>query len=173
MPFAKYTKAFLRHDPDIIMIGEIRDEETASLAVRAAMTGHLVLSTMHTNNAVSAVERLRDLGVSDNSIADVLKAVIAQRLVRKICPACEGKVPEDYTSAVLSGACRECGGIGYKGRTGIFELFVPDENTSRMIAEGRNISEIRSALPNDHISLEEDGKRQVEAGITTFSELHI
>jgi type II secretory ATPase GspE/PulE/Tfp pilus assembly ATPase PilB-like protein len=174
MPFASYTKAFLRHDPDIIMIGEIRDEITASLAVRAAMTGHLVLSTMHTNNAVSAIERLRDLGVSDNYIADVLKAVIAQRLVRKICPACGGDdTPQDYTSSFLNGACSECDGIGFKGRTGIFELFIPDENISRMIADGRNVSEIRNALPKDHISLEDDGKIQVAAGITKFSELHI
>lgn len=166
--FADFAKAFLRHDPDVIVIGEIRDEETAELAIRASSTGHLVLSTMHTNDAVSVIGRFRDFGVPDSFVADNLRLSVSQRLFRKICPECEGK-------GIIKGnfeekKCPECYGIGYKGRTGIFEVFEPDKNIRAMISDGRTLQEIRSQYPNSE-SLESSAREKITEGITNYEEM--
>jgi type II secretory ATPase GspE/PulE/Tfp pilus assembly ATPase PilB-like protein len=115
MTFARGLRGMLRQDPDIIMVGEIRDSETASIAIQAAMTGHLVFSTLHTNDAVSSIVRLIDIGIEPYLISSTLKCIISQRLVRKLCQACKGN------------GCRDCKHAGYKGRLGVFEILKVDD----------------------------------------------
>ncbi len=183
--FAKALRSLLRQDPDIIMVGEIRDQDTANIATQAALTGHLVLSTLHTNDAPGAVTRLIDLNVQPFLVSASLIAVLAQRLVRKVCPNCK----EDYeppasikkTAEKWSGeiehfyrgvGCRKCRNTGYLGRMAIHELLVPDENMLDMITQGATLKELRSAaLDIGMVPLHIDGMEKVKAGITTIDEV--
>ncbi len=152
-------------------------EETASLAVRAAMTGHLVLSTLHTNDAFSAIAGLRDLGVESNAIADVVRVIIAQRLIRKVCPSClgtasphESKVRARPCPKAVAGRCATCHGIGFAGRTGVFEVLFPDPCVRALIGDGTPIPKIREHLPGAYRALAEDARNKVAQGITTEAE---
>ena len=147
LSFAAGLRAILRQDPDVVMVGEIRDRETAEIAVQAALTGHLVLSTVHTNDAVGAITRLRDMKVEPFLIASTLRAVLAQRLVRRLCPACRAPVPAAASLVGLLGieagttvyeprGCPACGGAGYKGRIGLFEAVRVDDTIRRLINAG-------------------------------------
>jgi type II secretory ATPase GspE/PulE/Tfp pilus assembly ATPase PilB-like protein len=150
----------MRQDPDIIMVGEIRDGETADLAVRAALTGHLVFSTLHTNNAGEAIYRLQNMGVPAYLLAAVLRSVIAQRLVRRVCLACGGK------------GCPDCSGTGYSGRTVISEFLSFSEELSDGIGRGINPADLRRILRKEkHATLLDDGREKAKAGITTAEEL--
>ena len=160
LDFAKALRAILRQDPDIIMIGEIRDHETAQIAVQASLTGHLVLATLHTNDAVSAVTRLTDMGIEPFLLSSSLLGVLAQRLVRKTCTACQGS------------GCAVCGHTGYQGRTGIFELLSVDEALRGLIHNRASESDMhRQAQRNGLGSLREDGERLVALGLTSREEL--
>lgn len=168
MDFARALRAILRQDPDVIMIGEIRDLETAQIAVQASLTGHLVLATLHTNDAASAVTRLIDMGVEPFLLASSLIGVLAQRLVRRLCHQCRRPVETGYDAA----GCRACDMSGYRGRTGIYELLVVDDELRRFIHDSRPEQEIRShALSRGMRNLRQDGMRWVAAGETTLEEL--
>ena len=158
--FAEGLRALMRQDPDIIMVGEIRDLETAEMAVQAALTGHLVFSTLHTNDAPSAVTRLMELGVPAYLISATLLGVLAQRLVRKTCITCHGQ------------GCEDCGHTGYAGRTGIFELLVASDEVRAQIHSQTAEADIRAtALAQGMVLMREDGQRLVDAGITSAEEL--
>ncbi|MCQ2601212.1 MAG: GspE/PulE family protein [Treponema sp.] len=160
LTFESVLRRILRHDPDVIMVGEIRDKETAELAVRSALTGHLILSTLHTNDSVSAVTRLRNLGVAPYLIAGTLRASIAQRLVRKICKECEGK------------GCELCSNTGYFGRTAVSEVFMTDSAVEEMIEKELSDGEIRRYLARKGSgSLMYDAALKVKEGITTKDEV--
>ena len=160
LDFARALRAILRQDPDIIMIGEIRDFETAQIAIQASLTGHLVLATLHTNDAASAVTRLTDMGIEPFLLSSSLLGVLAQRLVRKLCLHCQGQ------------GCNECGHSGYSGRTGIFELLATDERIRSLIHESAAEADVRSAALQAGMALmRDDGQRLVQAGITSLSEL--
>ena len=160
LSFAKALRAILRQDPDVIMIGEIRDFETAQIAIQASLTGHLVLATLHTNDAASAVTRLIDRGVEPFLLSSTLLGVLAQRLVRKRCTACGGA------------GCAACGQTGYAGRTGVFELLLTDEAIRAQIHGQASEADIRqAALASGMVLMREDGQRLVDASITTREEL--
>jgi general secretion pathway protein E len=160
LDFAKALRAILRQDPDIIMIGEIRDYETAQIAIQASLTGHLVLATLHTNDAASAVNRLIDMGVEPFLLSSSLLGVLAQRLVRKLCPQCRGP------------GCAECGYTGYQGRTGIFELMVANDAIRAQIHNRAAEADIReTALQVGMTLMRDDGERLVREGITSREEL--
>ena len=160
LDFAKALRAILRQDPDVIMIGEIRDFETAQIAIQASLTGHLVLATLHTNDAASAVTRLTDMGVEPFLLSSSLLGVLAQRLVRKVCVHCKGT------------GCAECGTTGYQGRTGIFELMVANEAIRAQVHNRTSEADIRNAALEGGMTLmREDGERLVAAGITSREEL--
>jgi general secretion pathway protein E len=160
LTFAKALRAILRQDPDVIMIGEIRDFETAQIAIQASLTGHLVLATLHTNDASSAVTRLTDMGVEPFLLSSSLLGVLAQRLVRKLCVHCHGK------------GCSECGQTGYQGRTGVFELLTTDDAIRAQIHNRASEAEIRTAALQAGMTLmREDGERLVREGLTSREEL--
>jgi general secretion pathway protein E/type IV pilus assembly protein PilB len=160
LTFDAVLRRIFRQDPDIIMIGEIRDIETAELAVRAAMTGHLVFATLHTNNAIEAVHRLQNMGIPSYMAAAVLKMIVAQRLVRKVCSECESK------------GCDHCLQTGYWGRTVIAEFIPVDNALSDMIAKGIAVEKLRSHLKGkNHTNLSDDAKEKIKSGITTESEI--
>ena len=160
LDFAKALRAILRQDPDIIMIGEIRDHETAHIAVQASLTGHLVLATLHTNDAVSAVTRLTDMGIEPFLLSASLLGVLAQRLVRKLCVSCQGAT------------CPQCAHTGYQGRTGIFELLVTDSRMRALIHNTSGEAALReAAMQSGMRSLRDDGQRLVQQGITSAQEL--
>ena len=160
LTFAKALRAILRQDPDVIMIGEIRDYETAQIAIQASLTGHLVLATLHTNDAVSAVTRLTDMGVEPFLLSSSLLGVLAQRLVRKLCPVCYGT------------GCETCGQTGYQGRTGIFELLVADDAVRSLIHGRAPESQLFVAAERGGLrSMRDDGEQLVEHGITSRAEL--
>ena len=160
LTFAKALRAILRQDPDVIMIGEIRDHETAQIAIQASLTGHLVLATLHTNDAASAVTRLTDMGVEPFLLSSSLLGVLAQRLVRKHCAHCAGA------------GCEHCGQTGYAGRTGIFELLVASDDIRRLIHNRAAESELRAtALAQGMVLMRDDGQRLVDAGLTSAEEL--
>ena len=168
LTFAKALRAILRQDPDIIMIGEIRDFETAQIAIQASLTGHLVLATLHTNDAASAVTRLTDIGVEPFLLSSSLLGVLAQRLVRKRCTYCNGSL----ISPALSTGCTHCGQTGYSGRTGVFELLVTDVAVKAQIHNRASEADIRIASQQAGMTLmREDGERLVAAGITSREEL--
>jgi general secretion pathway protein E len=187
MTFARGLRSVLRQDPDIIMIGEIRDHETAVMAIQSALTGHLVFSTLHTNDAASAVTRLLDLGIEPYLVASSLEAVLAQRLVRKICPECrEPFVPSDddllrmgVDRVRLAGkplwrgkGCPNCRQSGHSGRLGIFELLVIDADVRLKIQQRANATEIREvALAHGMRLLQEDGIGKILSGATTLDEV--
>lgn len=182
LTFAKGLRAFLRQDPDIIMVGEVRDLETAEICVRAALTGHLVLSTLHTNDAPSAIARLIDLGIAPFLLAPSLLLIIAQRLVRKLCPKCKekydlpqpirekAKLPEGtYFQAK---GCPECRNSGFRGRIGLFEILRVDEKIRELVAKNGTVDEIRRiAKINGMKTLFESGVEKAAAGQTTLEEV--
>ncbi len=183
LDFAEALRTFLRQDPDVIMVGEIRDPETADIAIRSAITGHLVLSTMHTNDAVSAVARLIEMGIAPYILAVSLMGVISQRLVRKLCPDCaqEYDVP-DYELKFLglrgpkkfkkACGCSKCNGIGYKGRTAVHEILMVDSEIRNKISKGADTSEIQAiATKNGMTSLRDECIRLLEEGQTSFEEV--
>ena len=162
LTFAAALRTLLRQDPDVIMVGEIRDRETAELAIRAALTGHLVFSTLHTNDAPSAIVRLIDMGIEPFLVASAVNFIMAQRLVRRICPKCGGKDPN----------CLTCGGSGYKGRIGIFEMMPLTETLRDMIHKGASNSELKkAAIQGGMKTLAADGADKVAASYTTQSEI--
>ena len=160
LTFARALRAILRQDPDIVMIGEIRDIETAQIAIQASLTGHLVLATLHTNDAASAVTRLTDMGVEPFLLSSSLLGVLAQRLVRKLCTACSGK------------GCETCGHTGYQGRTGVFELLVVDDDIRARIHGQAAEADVRAAaLARGMRLMRDDGERLIAAGITSREEV--
>ena len=187
LTFANALRSILRQDPDIIMIGEMRDGETAQIAVQSALTGHLVLSTLHTNTAAGAVIRMQDMGVESYLITSSVNGVLAQRLVRTLCSHCKEAYepgPELRASTGLGRfcppgqhiyravGCEHCRQSGYRGRTGIHELFVLDEPMRRAIIDGRDANALNTlAAQGGMLSLFEDGLRKVAAGVTTLDEL--
>jgi len=187
MTFPAALRSILRQAPNIIMIGEIRDLETASIATNASLTGHLVFSTLHTNDAPSAIARLIDIGVQPFLVASSLRAIMAQRLVRRICPNCRQSAeltesemrtlriePGQLRDAqVMRGkGCEQCRGTGYKGRMGIFEIFVIDDEVRHMINKrSATLSLRQSARQLGMRTLREDGIRKVFAGLTSAEEV--
>jgi type IV pilus assembly protein PilB len=183
--FSTALRSLLRQDPDIIMVGEIRDEATANIAVQAALTGHLVLSTLHTNDAPGAITRLLDLGVAPYLASASLIAVLAQRLVRKICPNCKTeydppagmkKMVEELAGEKLKFyrgvGCKKCRNTGYAGRLAIHELFVPNDEVCEMISEHATLKQIRNkALENGMVPLQLDGIEKIKAGIISIDEV--
>lgn len=184
MTFALGLRAILRQDPDVVMVGEIRDKETAEIAVQASLTGHLVLSTLHTNSAIGAITRLVDMGVEPFLLSSSLLGVLAQRLVRVLCPGCKKAYPADDAECKLLGAtptqrptlyqakgCEECRYLGYRGRTGIYELVVFDDHMRSQIhncASEPDMTRLARALGP---SIRDDGMRKVREGVTTLEEV--
>ncbi|MEY8877496.1 MAG: type II secretion system ATPase GspE [Leptothrix sp. (in: b-proteobacteria)] len=169
LTFGKALRAILRQDPDVIMIGEIRDFETAQIAVQASLTGHLVLATLHTNDAPSAVTRLTDMGIEPFLLSSSLLGVLAQRLVRKLCPKCKRKDDNGRWHAV---GCDHCGSSGYKGRSGIYELMVADDSIRALIHGRAAESKLYAAAQKVGMrTMREDGERLVAAGVTSLEEL--
>jgi general secretion pathway protein E len=185
LTFARALRSFLRQDPDVILVGEMRDRETANIAIQAALTGHLVLSTLHTNDAPSAITRLLDMGVEDYLITSTVNAIMAQRLVRTLCPKC--KRPAKPAASVLeelrlpgegdvkfwqSVGCDACLGTGYRGRTGIHELLVVNEDVRRLVMDhadaGVIVNEARAA---GMVTMFEDGVEKAMAGLTSLEEV--
>jgi type IV pilus assembly protein PilB len=187
LTFAAALRAFLRQDPNIIMIGEIRDLETGGIAIKAALTGHLVLSTLHTNDAPSTITRMIDMGIEAFNVASAVNLVVAQRLVRRICKEC--KVPHKYTDDQMSSlgtdlekmraipfmrgqGCDTCSGTGYKGRAGLYEVMALSPELRRMILRGASISEMQEqAVTEGMLTLRMDGLKKIERGITTLEEV--
>lgn len=183
--FGAALRSLLRQDPDVMMVGEMRDPETAEIAIQAAMTGHLVFSTLHTNDAISAVARLLDLGIPDYLVASTLEGVLAQRLVRRICDACRAAyVPNAELVAQLASrpvgrvtlqhglGCAACRGTGFRGRVGLFELVTVRDDLKDAIARRAGRADLRLlAEAGGMISLRADGWRKVEAGLTTIDEV--
>ena len=187
LTFAHGLRSILRHDPDVILVGEVRDVETAEIAIQAAMTGHLVFSTLHTNDAASAITRLIDMGIEPFRIASVVRAIMAQRLVRILCPECKQAYepePEALRDARIDPAriqgkavyrgrgCPACAGTGYRGRTGIYEALSVSEPIRQLIMRKADSTTIaRKALEEGMKALRDDGAEKVLAGITTLEEL--
>jgi general secretion pathway protein E len=186
LDFARALRAILRQDPDIIMIGEIRDLETAQIAVQASLTGHLVLATLHTNDAASAMTRLADMGVEPYLLASSLLGVLAQRLVRTLCTACRTRAAATTGEAELlaeiglpsnmplyaPGGCSECRDTGYRGRSGVYELIVVDDALRRLIHERAPEHALKAAAAlAGTTSLRRDGARWIADGTTSLAEL--
>lgn len=184
MTFARGLRAILRQDPDVVMVGEIRDLETAEIAVQASLTGHLVLSTLHTNSAVGTITRLEDMGVEPFLLSSSLVAVVAQRLVRTLCPDCKQAYQPDATERQMLGiqagddsvlfhsnGCPACNEQGYRGRMGIYELVLVDDQIRRMIHDQCSEAEILQQVRSDTTGIREDGFRRVKAGLTTIEEV--
>ena len=186
MGFAEALRAFLRQDPNIIMVGEIRDLETGSIAIKAALTGHLVLSTIHTNDAPSTVNRMMDMGLQPFLVASALNAIVAQRLVRRICNEC--KRPRQYSREVLTEAglsgndldaiffegegCAVCDDSGYRGRVGLYEVMPITSDQRRLITNHASNADIREqAIADGMLTLRQDGLTKMRAGITTLDEV--
>jgi general secretion pathway protein E len=183
--FGAALRSILRQDPDVIMVGEMRDGETANIAVQAAMTGHLVFSTLHTNDAVAAVPRLLDLGVPGYLLAATVEGVLAQRLVRRVCESCRVSYhPSPENLAIVAGrpmgrekmlrgaGCARCRDTGYRGRVGLFELLVMTEDVKEAVLRGASRAELRElALAGGMTPLHADGWSKVQAGITTVEEV--
>ncbi len=187
LTFAAALKAFLRQDPNIIMIGEVRDLETGGIAIKAALTGHLVLSTLHTNDAPSTITRMIDMGIEAFNVASAVNLVVAQRLVRRICKDC--KTEHKYTDPELSAlgtdleglrkltfmkgaGCETCSGTGYKGRAGLYEVMAMSPELRRMVLRGASVADIRDqAVTEGMLTLRMDGMKKIERGVTTLEEV--
>ncbi|HEU4800085.1 MAG TPA: type IV-A pilus assembly ATPase PilB [Gemmatimonadales bacterium] len=187
LTFAAALRAFLRQDPNIIMIGEIRDLETGGIAIKAALTGHLVLSTLHTNDAPSTITRMIDMGIEAFNVASAVNLVVAQRLVRRICKDCSE--PVTYTEVELASlsadparlkdikfkrgtGCDTCGGLGYKGRAGLYEVMAMSPELRRMVLRGASVAEIQDmAVQEGMLTLRMDGIKKIEKGVTTLEEV--
>lgn len=185
LTFASTLRSLLRQDPDIIMIGEIRDQETASIAVQASITGHLVVSTLHTNSAASTVTRLLDMGIVDYLLADALVGIIAQRLVRRLCPECKRKrlaTEEEMNMLAIKNktpkmiyepvGCPKCDNMGYKGRIGVYEIMEVTQKVKQVIAKGGNAEAIkRAALQEGMFTLRMSATELVLKGVTSVTEM--
>ncbi len=184
MSFARGLRSILRQDPDVVMIGEIRDLETASIAVQASLTGHLVLSTLHTNTAIGAITRLRDMGVEPFLLASSLVGVLAQRLVRNLCPDCRkphvasdterqwlGMSGDDVTHIYTAEGCEACNYQGYAGRSGLYELVPIDDTLLDMIHDGASEHDMEKYARTKSPSLRQDGRRMILKGITSLEEV--
>ncbi|MFA5388948.1 MAG: type II secretion system ATPase GspE [Candidatus Omnitrophota bacterium] len=187
LTFARTLRHILRQDPDIIMVGEIRDAETAEIAIQAALTGHLVFSTLHTNDSPGAVTRLVDMGVEPFLITSTVRAVLAQRLVRRICPKCKKEYKPSELELSEFGiskekikdmkfykgeGCKECGNSGYKGRTGLYELLTVDDKIRDLVVRRESLSAIRNAACEGGMkTLRENGFKKVMEGVTTIEEV--
>jgi general secretion pathway protein E/type IV pilus assembly protein PilB len=189
LTFASGLRSILRHDPDIILVGEIRDAETADIAIRSALTGHLVLSTLHTNDSVGAVTRLVEMGVEPFLVASSLGASLAQRLVRRICPHCKESIPEipleisremarslalepEQLRACRGRGCLECSHTGYLGRVAVLEIFLLDEEIEELVSRRASTRELRQAARNSGMrTLREAGWEKVQAGVTSIEEV--
>jgi type IV pilus assembly protein PilB len=186
MTFSAGLRAFLRQDPNIIMVGEIRDIDTGSIAIKAALTGHLVLSTLHTNDAPSTITRMIDMGIEPFNVASAVNLITAQRLVRRICSKCKEEVK--YTADHLAAAhleeeaseitffrgrgCEDCGGSGYKGRQGLYEVMAMSPALRRMILQGASTADLREqAISEGMLTLRTDGLLKVKRGVTTLEEV--
>ncbi len=182
--FASYLRAFLRHDPEVIMVGEIRDEETAEMAFRAAQTGHLLLSTLHTNTAVGAVTRLLDLKIDTNMLASALIGVVGQRLVRQVCTACRvpyspsDELMREFFDAKPGGmtfyrgvGCKECNFTGYRGRMSVAELWVPNDEDFLLINKAAPFEDLRRSSLRTTLSMADDALERLRAGQTNLEEL--
>jgi general secretion pathway protein E len=181
--FANTLRHIVRQDPDVIMIGEIRDIETAEIAIQSALTGHLVFSTLHTNDAPSSITRLLDMGVESFLLSSTIRGILAQRLVRVICPECK-TIDKDSDRESLKAlgisdipvykgeGCEKCAFTGYYGRTGIFELLIVDDTIRRLILKNADSNVIReSARKNGMKTLLEDGIEKIKMGVTTYNEV--
>ena len=184
MTFERGLRALLRQDPDIILVGETRDAETASISVRAAITGHLVLSSLHTNDAISSIVRLEDMGIEPYMIANSLVGSVSQRLVRTICPHCREKMKttemerqvlgSDVEYVYRGAGCHHCNQTGYKGRTAVHEIILIDKEMRKMISAHRDIDEIYAYVKksqNLH-TLKDEAVELVLNGQTTMDELY-
>jgi type IV pilus assembly protein PilB len=184
MTFAAALKAFLRQDPNIIMVGEIRDLETGSIAIKAALTGHLVLSTLHTNDAPSTITRMVDMGIEPFNVASAVNLIVAQRLVRRICKEC--KTEHKYTDEEMhafaidrregpffkGAGCDTCAGTGYRGRQGLYEVMALSSPLRRGILKGASTEELRDlAVQEGMLTLRMDGMVKVKKGVTTLEEV--
>ncbi|MFW6278620.1 MAG: GspE/PulE family protein [Bacillota bacterium] len=182
--FAETLRSILRQDPDIIMVGEIRDKETAQIAIRAALTGHLVLSTLHTNDAVSSITRLIDMGIPSYLVASTVKGVIAQRLVRRLCKKCsELYTPEPEEKEALDlnknmelkragDGCTRCNNSAYKGRIALQEILVMDQVIKKMVLNDKDDQEIKNtAINRGMVTLKDDGKEKIISGLTSYEEM--
>lgn len=186
LTFAAGLRSILRQDPDIIFVGEIRDGETADIAIRSALTGHLIFSTIHTNDAVSSIGRLIDMGVEPYLVASVLEGALAQRLGRRICDECKEQVPiSDDLSHRLTAeelplfsnrmwvgkGCKKCNNSGFKGRVGFFELIVINPTLRAAISENKTSTELTETLPPSHITMRQDAITKAVNGVTTIGEV--
>ena len=185
MTFARGLRAILRQDPDVVMVGEIRDLETGEIAVQASLTGHLVLSTLHTNTAIGAIMRLKDMGVEPFLVSSSLLAVMSQRLVRLLCKDCKEAVQPSQAERELLGidgadgeyslfkaqGCKQCNYTGYRGRTGIYELIEIDEALRTMIYDGASEQDMLLQARQHYPGIESDGRRRVLAGETSMAEV--
>ena len=187
LTFANGLRSIVRQDPDVILVGEIRDLETAQIAIQSALTGHLVFSTLHTNDSASAITRLIDMGIEPFLVTSSVIAILAQRLVRNICADCkEAYTPDEeslqnigLSTEVLGGrkiyrgkGCSTCLNTGYKGRTGIFELMIPEDKLKNLILKTSDANAIkRMAVEQEMITLRHDGAQKVLDGITTIEEV--
>jgi type IV pilus assembly protein PilB len=185
MSFSAALRALLRQDPDVIMVGEIRDAETARIAIQASLTGHLVLSTLHTNDAPSSITRLINIGVEPYLIGAAVHACLAQRLVRKICDHCKKPVKPNEVIAehlanhgvnmkelLMGEGCDHCRNTGYSGRVGVFELLLLDDFLRDKIAANPNVTEFRRiCVERGMVTLRQDGFRKVQLGVTTVDEV--
>jgi len=184
MTFARGLRAILRQDPDVVMVGEIRDLETVQIAIQASLTGHTVLSTLHTNSAVGAITRLRDMGVEPFLLSSSLMGVLAQRLVRRLCPSCREPYtaneidcqeltvsPEQPPQIYRARGCSQCNHLGYRGRYGVFELVLVDEAMRSLIHDGAGEQELERLARTRTGSILQDGRRRVLAGETTLEEM--
>ncbi len=187
LTFAVCLRSFLRQDPDIMMVGEVRDEETAEIAIRSALTGHLVFSTLHTNDAPSSINRLIDMGVPNYLVASAVRLIMAQRIVRKICPSCKQEVEVPPTTIEMLGVseddartmkfyrgkgCPECNNSGFSGRTGLFEVLPINTEIEKAILDGESSQQVKiKAVENGMLTLRDAGIEKIKAGITTVEEV--
>lgn len=184
MTFAKGLRAILRQDPDVVMVGEIRDLETVEMAIQASLTGHLVLSTLHTNSAVGAITRLRDMGAESFLLSSTIIGVVAQRLVRLLCKQCKQATPMTQHEALLMGieynpaimlyqkqGCDACAGVGYRKRSGIYDIVEVDESLRAMIHNNDSEATMENYSRQKHRSIRQDGWRRVLAGETSIDEV--
>jgi len=187
MTFAAALKAFLRQDPNIIMVGEIRDIETGSIAIKAALTGHLVLSTLHTNDAPSTITRMIDMGIEPFNVSSAVNLIVAQRLVRRICSGCKaehaysddelkviGTTQKDWEGVTFykGKGCERCAGSGYKGRAGLYEVMAFSAELRRLILRGASTAELqKQAVDDGMLTLRMDGIVKIRKGVTTLEEV--
>ncbi len=184
MTFARGLRAILRQDPDVVMVGEIRDLETAQIAIQASLTGHMVLSTLHTNSAIGAITRLDDMGVEPFLLSSSLTAVLAQRLIRLLCHECKKPAPASAAECALLGVpadnppmiyravgCSACRQTGYSGRSGVYELIAIDDELRVMIHDGASEQKMRKYARALYPSIRQDGYQRVLRGDTTLEEV--